>query len=207
MTRVDDVLNLTQGNLLKKFNKNSKNNLAWIGDDGIKRSREVNDFYPTPPEGFLPLLDHEEFNGNIWECACGDGAISKILIEKGYNVYSSDLIDRNYGDVGIDFLKSNKKVDNIITNPPFKLAMDFVYKANELCKYKFAFLCRINFLEGVARGKMFEEMPLKNVYIFKRRITFIHPELKFKTHGGGMLAFAWFVFEKGYENKPMINWI
>ena len=60
-----------------------------------------------------------------------------------------------------------KKVDNIITNPPFKLAMDFVYKANELCKYKFVFLCRINFLEGVARGKMFEEMPLKNVYIFK----------------------------------------
>jgi hypothetical protein len=202
MSKADDVFNLSQGNLIKKYNE-----VAWIGDDGIKKSREPNDFYPTPPEAIYPLLEREKFVGEIWECACGDGAISKILQEKGHQTYSSDLIDRGFGDPHIDFLLSDRKTNNIITNPPFKSAMEFVYKANELCSDKFAFLCRINFLEGVARSKMFKTTPLKQVYFFSRRITFIHPELKSKTHGGGMLAFAWFVFEKGYQDKPTIDWI
>ena len=195
MGKIDQILSAT------------KNNKAWIGDDGSKRTREKNDFYPTPLGGILPLLEREKFEGNIWECACGDGAISKVLTEKGYETYSSDLFDRGFGEIGIDFLKSDKKFDNIVTNPPFKLAMDFVYKANELATKKYAFLCRINFFEGVARSKMFRSTPLKKVYIFSRRITFIHPELKHKTHGGGMLAFAWFIWEKGYEGKPYIDWI
>ena len=68
-------------------------------------------------------------------------------------------------------------------------------------------LCRINFLEGVARGKMFKNTPLKTVYVFSRRITFTNPDTKKKSHGGGMLAFAWFIWENGYNKKPQIEWI
>ena len=195
MSKADDILNISQGN-----------KIAWIGD-GKPENRQKDDFYPTPPEATYSLLDREKFIGSIWECACGNGAISKILKEKKYNVYSSDLIDRGYGDTGIDFLKTYRRTDNIITNPPFKLGTEFVYQACHLASKKVAMLCRINFLEGVARGKMFRNTPLKNVYVFSRRITFINPDSGKKSHGGGMLAFAWFIWEKGYDNKPTIDWI
>lgn len=78
------------------------------------------EFYPTPPEATRALLSVESFNGSIWEPACGNGAISKVLIEAGYDVVSTDLIDRGYGAGGHDFLKSdNPLARNIITNPPY----------------------------------------------------------------------------------------
>jgi len=195
MGKADDILNISQGN-----------KLAWIGD-GKPEKRQKDDFYPTPPEATYSLLNKEQFTGEIWECACGNGAISNILKEKNYNVYSSDLIDRGYGDTGIDFLKTYRKTDNIITNPPFKLGTEFVYQACHLANKKVAMLCRINFLEGVARGKMFKNTPLKTVYVFSRRITFTNPDTNKKSHGGGMLAFAWFIWEKDYNEKPTIQWL
>jgi len=179
---------------------------GYIGNTtGLEREKD--DFYPTPPMATERLLDVEKFDGDIWECACGDGAISKVLEQHNYKVYSTDLINRDYGETGIDFLMETQISDNIITNPPFKLSLPFVYKAIELANKKVAFLCRITFLEGVARQKMFQETPLENVYIFSRRITFTNPNNGNKTHGGGMLAFAWFVWNKNYTGKPKLNWI
>jgi hypothetical protein len=198
MAGSDDSLNVSQGNKLTKFR---------LAGHNLENNREKNDFYPTPPMATERLLDVEQFNGEIWECACGDGAISDVLINKGFNVYSSDLIDRGYGETGIDFLLSNRKTENIITNPPFKLSLEFVYKALELTNNKVAFMLRINFLEGVARQKMFQETPLEKVHIFSRRITFTNPNSNKKTHGGGMLAFAWFIWNKNYNGKPTLNWI
>lgn len=67
--------------------------------------RERDDFYPTPPHATQTLLDMVKFEGDVWECACGDEAISKVLEQNGFKVYSSDLFDRGYGDVGVDFFK------------------------------------------------------------------------------------------------------
>jgi len=198
MSKADDILNISQGNQLTKMRMAGHN---------LNNDRQKDDFYPTPPDAIYPLLEREKFEGEIWECACGDGAISNILKEYNYNVYSSDLIHRNYGETGIDFLKSNKKTDNIITNPPFKLGIDFAYHSNQLATKKIALFSRINFLEGVARSKMFKLTPIKKVYIFSRRITFTNPDSNKKTHGGGMLAFAWYIWERGYEGKPYIEWI
>tara|TARA_R100000656_G_C3904779_1_gene119564 strand:+ start:61 stop:657 length:597 start_codon:yes stop_codon:yes gene_type:complete len=198
MGRADTVLARSQAQTKTKF--------RLAGHD-LNLTREKDDFYPTPPMATERLLEVEKFDGNIWECACGDGAISKVLEQHNYKVYSTDLIDRNYGQSDVDFLLENQQCDNIITNPPFKLSLPFVYKAIELTKRKVAFLCRITFLEGVARQKMFHETPLENVYIFSRRITFTNPNNGNKTHGGGMLAFAWFVWNKEYTEKPKLNWI
>ena len=64
------------------------------------------------------LLQNEEFIGNVLEPSCGKGAISKVLKEHNFEVTSQDYDE----GLGIDFLKFNKKFDNIITNPPFRLA-------------------------------------------------------------------------------------
>ncbi len=66
--------------------------------------RPLDDFYITPPEATRALLAVENFGPRIWEPACGDGAMSEVLIAAGYDVVSSDLGDYGYGDPGVDFL-------------------------------------------------------------------------------------------------------
>ena len=174
------------------------NALAYVGFNQ-KNNRVKNDFYPTPFEATQSLLDRQKFDGEIWECACGDGSMSKVLIKNGYNVCSSDLIDRGYGEVGIDFLNSNKNVDNIITNPPFNLSTEFTIKALNLANNRVAMLNKLSFLEGIKRkNKVFTLNKLEKVWVFSKRIKF---------GGNGLMAFAWFIFNKNYNGKPMIDWI
>ncbi|USL89538.1 NAD(P)-dependent oxidoreductase [Bacillus phage vB_BceP_LY3] len=167
--------------------------------------RENNDFYCTPEHAVLSLLEKEDFKGDIWECACGNGAISNVLINKGYNVLSTDIIDRNYGEV-LDFLSEhNKKVENIITNPPYKYALEFIEKGLKSSN-KIALLLKLNFLEGQKRKKFFEKYPPKHVHVFSKRLTFYEPDSD-KQGKSGVLAFAWFVWEKGFKGNPSISWI
>jgi len=173
---------------------------------GTSTGRPENDFYPTPPEATLGLLSRETFTGTIWEPACGDGAISNLLIEKGHQVFSSDLIDRGYGDTGIDFLTSDKKFDNIITNPPYTLAQQFVEHSLSLTTGKVAMLCKLAFLEGGKRKTMFENTPLASVHVFSKRLTMTRNGIKMKN--SGMIAFAWFVWDHDYKGSgPIIQWI
>ena len=135
-------------------------------------NREKDDFYPTPPEGTRALLSVERFDGAIWEPACGDGAISRVLIDAGHDVVSTDLIDRGYGDARTDFLMEwRPRAPNIITNPPFKHAEDFVRKALDLTTDKVAMLCRLAWLEGKERRAMFEATPLARVWVFAGRLS------------------------------------
>lgn len=102
-------------------------------------SRVEHDFYATDPIAIKYLLEHETFSENIWECACGTGNLSLELERYGYNVTSTDLVYRGFGGGQIDFLKCNKEFDgDIITNPPYKYATEFVLKALELSKRKVA---------------------------------------------------------------------
>jgi hypothetical protein len=84
------------------------------------------DFFPTPRWATFALIDNEKFQGDIWECACGDGAMSEVLEQTGNTVVSSDLYDRGYGEHGIDFTKTKRRHSNIITNPPYNCAEEFV---------------------------------------------------------------------------------
>lgn len=85
--------------------------------------RELNDYYATEPKAGELLLELEDFNHIIWECACGEGHLSKVFEKAGHKVWSTDLIDRGYGIGGVDFLKYEPKEKlkmDIITNPPYK---------------------------------------------------------------------------------------
>ena len=175
--------------------------LQYIGNNKFN-DRIENDFYATPLNAIEALLNYEKFEGNIWECACGDGVISKELIKAGYNVYSSDLVDRDYGDT-LDFLKSNKKFDNIITNPPFNLATEFTLHGLNNIKHKLALLCKLSHLEGIKRNQIiFSKRYLKNVLVFSKRLSFVK-----NGKSGGLMAFAWFIYDKNYKGLPQVDWI
>src|ERR1700744_2706219 len=140
---------------------------------GFSEGRPENDFYPTPPEATHALLSVEKFHGSILEPCCGDGAISSILAPD-HQVISTDLIYRGYGDTtSYDYLSIDYpfKADNVITNPPFTLAEQFVKLSLERTTKKVAILAKLAFLEGAKRKTMFETTPLKKVWVFSKRIT------------------------------------
>jgi hypothetical protein len=177
--------------------------LVGSNNDG---GRPGDDFYPTPPGATRALLSVEKFDKYIWEPACGDGAISKVLIEAGHGVCSTDLYDHGYGKSGFDFLlQYSHYEDQVITNPPFKLADQFVTKCVTLGIEKFALLCKLQFLEGQKRSKILQSSGLARVWIFSKRLSLTRNGLPMKN--GGMIAFAWYIFEKGYTGKPEIGWI
>jgi hypothetical protein len=173
-----------------------------------KRLADINgpDFYPTPAWAVMALVDNEKFDGDIWECACGDGEMSAVLQTTGNAVYSSDLYDRGYGDSGLDFLKSTRNADNIITNPPFNSAEDFVLQAGKLARKKYAFLLRLAFLEGGSRqNRIFNVTPPSRVWVFSERITFYPRNAEIK--GSGTTAYAWFVWEKSHTGPTELKWL
>lgn len=163
-------------------------------------NREQDDFYPTPVEATKSLLALEQFGAQIWEPACGDGAISRVLEEAGYFVHSADLVDRGYGDARVDFLLEHRlRAPQIITNPPFKLAEQFVDKCVTLGVEKWAFLLRLAWLEGVGRKHLFTHTPLARVLVSSRRLTMVRAGDEDLRGNGGMVAFAWFVWDQGCE--------
>src|SRR6266705_3166196 len=120
----------------------------------IKRFADLDgpDFFPTPEWATYALVDNEPFEGDIWEPACGDGAMAKVLARRGNQVLATDLYDRGFGQCGIDFLTSDRLADNIVTNPPYNAAEGFVRVGVRSVRRKFALLLRLAFLEGAKRA-------------------------------------------------------
>lgn len=164
------------------------------------------DFYPTPRWATHALIDNEAFSGDIWECACGNGAMSEVLKETGCNVRSSDLFDRGYGEAGVDFATANTPAANIVTNPPYNSAETFVRTGTRLAEKKFALLLRLAFLEGANRARtIFAECPPSRVWVFSERITFYPVGVQVK--GTGTTAYAWFVWDKEAVGGTELRWL
>lgn len=171
--------------------------------------RQQHDYYATEPRAVELLLQEETFFKKIWEPACGEGHISKVLKAHGYDVVSSDLIDRGYGDETLDFFAYSIPCDfDIITNPPYKYAKEFVEHALDLVTegHKVAMFLKLTFLEGQARKQMFEVYPPEKIYVFSGRVK-CAKNGDFDTIGSSAVAYAWFVWEKGFKGSPIIKWI
>ena len=147
-----------------------KDSVCIVGAHGNRRAA---DFYPTPPECTVALMDFLEARATlynaypdkdrcraIWEPACGDGAISKVLEARGYEVLSSDIRSDEsvYGEKGVDFLSCGKDrdFDWIITNPPFCLAEQFIRKCVEINR-PFALLLKSQYWNSSKRLSLFRE--------------------------------------------------
>ncbi len=179
---------------------------AALRDD--PENREVNDYYPTHPSATRALLTVEQFEGAIWEPACGAGDMSVVLADAGYEVISSDLIHRGYGEGGVDFIRQwESRAPNIVTNPPFKIAVPFVNAALQHTTGKVAMFLRLAFLEGQRRGPWFARTPLKRVWVLSSRVPIQRGRLANEDDGTGVIGFAWYVWEHGYEGEPTIGWL
>jgi hypothetical protein len=164
------------------------------------------DFFPTPSWATFALIDNEQFKGEIWECACGDGAMSRVLEKSGHKVISSDLFDRGYGEVGLDFTTTSRVAANIITNPPYNAAEAFVAHGLSKATNKFALLLRLAFLEGANRANtIFKSNPPSRVWVFSERITFYPSGVEPK--GSGTTAYAWFVWDKAAAAGTELLWL
>lgn len=198
---------------------NSKSTFVTLGasnhSDG---EREKDDFYSTDPESleiFLKRIakDGLYLSSNIWEPACGMGHLSKVLEKYGYNVLSTDLVDRGYGSSGIDFLNYGEQREgwcecDILTNPPYKYAKEFVETGLKVVKDGFhvVMFLKIQFLEGQGRRELFDKYPPKYVYVNSARQTcYINGDMSKKMSSAS--CYCWFVWEKGYKGEPIIRWI
>lgn len=193
----------------KDWTGNSKSIYTPLGANNHSDSiRETNDYYATDPIAINCLLEAgANLSHYLWECACGEGHLSKRLEEFGYDVKSTDLIYRGYGEGGVDFLQVTECFEgDIITNPPYKYATEFIFKALDLIpegRKVFMFL-KLQFLESKSRKALFDTEQLKTVYVSRSRIEcgkngeFIN---------SSAVAYAWYEFEKGYKGNPTIKWI
>lgn len=172
--------------------------------------RQEDDFYATEPKAMELLLEEEQFAPTIWECACGEGHLSKVLGSHGFQVISTDLVYRGFGDAEpLDFLEETFEgfSGDIITNPPYRHALEFVQRALESVQFgrKVAMLLRLQFLEGKSRKQFFMHNPPKTVYVSSSRLN-CAKDGEFEKSSNAV-AYAWFVWEKGFKGNPVIKWI
>ena len=172
--------------------------------------RQEHDYYATEPIAVKLLLNQECFDQNIWECASGENHIANVLKEYGYNVRTSDIVKWTPTTEQKDFLKNRKKWNgDIITNPPFSHAEEFIHKALSLVGngHKVAMFLRLQFLEGINRyEKLFKENPPKTVYVASRRIK-CGKDGDFKSSMSSIMCLAWYVWEKGFKGNTAIKFI
>lgn len=182
------------------------------GHFGIKSDGKIDraeyDFYSTDPIAIEWLMRLEKLDQYIWEPACGNGDLAKPLIKAGFSVQASDIVDRGFGRGGIDFLMTTQKWDgDIITNPPFKFAQDFIEHALEIIPTgnKVCMFLKLQFLEGKQRKSFFEKDPPKTIWVSSSRIN-CYRNGDPNSGKNSMMAFAWFVWEKGYKGDTIVKW-
>ena len=173
-------------------------------------NHESNDFYATEPKAVELLLEKESFTDTVWEPAVGQGHIANVLKRHDYKVISSDLIDRGYEETKVldifDFKELN--THDIITNPPYKIARELIEHLIEHTTKgaRIAMFLKLTFLESQSRRKFFKKYPPKTIYVASGRLN-CAKNGDFEKYRSSAVAYAWFVWEVGYEGKPSVEWI
>lgn len=189
------------------------------------------DDFPTQPWATRALLEHviipqrgmngrnEIANMSVWEPACNRGHMAKPLKEYFRSVYTSDIFDYSEQsgswcqDRVIDFLwpesespaMAARGVDWVITNPPFRLAEQFIERARCLAHVGTAMIVRTSFLEGVGRWqRLFSLTPPTIVAQFVERVPMVKGRLT--ETGSTATSYCWLVWMANRSPQPMM-WI
>lgn len=169
-----------------------------------KMGREKSDFYPTPDECTIALLKMEDDNirdhvDTVWECACGTGNMSEVIKTFGFNVHSTDLIDRGYGQVEDFFAhKTTDRNKAIITNPPFNLAADFIRHALEVIQTPYlALLLKSTFWHAKRRYELFQTHTPSVIYPMTWRPDFMK-------RGAPTMDCSWVVWDRSRNSTRYI---
>lgn len=168
--------------------------------------RVANDWYVEDRRIVDALLDVESFTGQSWDPSCGGGNIPMAMRARGLSCWGSDIADRGFGTMGLDFFQAPDTADNIITNPPYGVIEPYIRRALSLTTHKVCILARLALLEGMKRQALFRETPLARVHVSSRRVSMPPGGTDIKA-AGGTIAYAWFVWEHGHVGKPTVGWI
>ena len=166
------------------------------------------DLYETPEVATRALLRCEDLPHRIWEPACGRGAIARVLEGADHFVHATDLVSYGYGTGGRDFLLELEPptgFDCIVTNPPFKLATEFIEHALALVP-RVVILARLALLESVRRTKILDGGDLARVHVFRKRLPFMHRDgYEGPKNSNSGMAFAWFVLDKAHSGPTELR--
>jgi hypothetical protein len=177
---------------------------------GSGYERAEHEWYVEQPSAVRALLRHETFRGPVHDPACGGGNIPRTLREAGYyTATGADIVDRGFGEVR-DFLTDQRRYANIVTNPPFKLAVDFAERAIASLDNDAGKVCiiqRLAWLEGNARyQRLFEGGLLHRVWVFRSRISMPPGGVDVPAKNGSV-AYAWFVFLRIRCHQTALEWL
>ena len=174
------------------------------------RERERDDFYSTDPLAIQLLHKYDLLDKEVpyWENACGNGNLSEELKRLGYSVVSSDLFDRGYGDVGVDFFQCKTVFQgNLITNPPYKYINDWIQHSIKLASNKSYIFCRIQTIETMSRyNKIFKNNPPVLICPFVKRIQcYRNNDVSLN---GSAVCYAWFIWDnKDNSKETKVKWL
>ena len=180
-----------------------------------QKDRVEYDYYATNPQAVEYLLTFVNFHKKIMEPACGENHIANVLRKHGHDVVCYDIINRTHdGTINIqDFLQTTDSDyfdGDIITNPPYNLAKEFVERSMETVKSGnyVAMYLKLTFLEGKKRKELFKKDPPKYVYVSSSRMGCAeNGELeKDGNWPAGAVAYAWYIWQKGFTGEPVIRW-
>jgi hypothetical protein len=186
----------------------------------VRKNDVVNDYYPTPPHATFALVEaerghidrHLAVGGSyVWEPAAGRGWMSEELMRLGYPVISTDLVAYDGQRVPVlqhDFLTTELEAAAIVTNPPYGrgLAEAFARRALERTGYV-AMLCRATWVESAQRYKFFTDHPPSRVLFFSRRFSCTEDYFGTGKEDGGMVPYAWWVWDTNRAGARTIDWI
>lgn len=199
--------------------RSNKNVFTTMGSSiHSEGERPEKDFYATHPSLVRHLMKMEKLNKRILEPMCGQGHISKTLIAGGHKVVSFDIEDRGYGKKK-DFLtfKTDRHDYDIVSNPPYHNVDDYVYKCMNLMDYdaekvkgnvgrqKTCLFLRLLFLEGKSRKIIFSRFPPVRVWVSSSRAS-CAKNGEFGRYKSSAMAYAWFIWESGYEGDTILKW-
>ena len=207
--------------MARKKSEKCSDVIQILGGANHDTVREDEDFYATPTMAVQKLIN--AFGSELSRDKCildpcvGKGHILKPFRDAGYTVEGTDLIERNdLWDSSIvypgehDFLKRSEPIkdSNIVTNPPYKICLDFAKKGMELLDngLYMCMLLKIQFLETKARYEFFKQYPPKYIYVFVNRIGCI-PGGETDENKSSAICYAWYIWQKGYAGDPMVRWI
>jgi hypothetical protein len=170
-------------------------------------NRHEHDWYQEPPWCSRRLFEAEPFTGAVLDPCCGGGNIVEAARAHGHPAHGTDIADRGYGETGIDFLAGTlDRVDNVVCNPPFKVAPQFVARALELARYKVAIIfptARLN------AARWLQALPLARVWLLTPRPSMPPGEviLRGEKPGNGKEDFCWVVLEHGHRGPAAMHWL
>ena len=182
-----------------------------------KEGKDSLDDFPTPPWATRALLEHlnRYSDFNMDECTCREpaanrGHMVKPLAEVFGGVFGSDVHDYGADFPVLDYLygptRDISPTHWTITNPPFRLAYQFIERALELSTIGVAMIVRTAFLEGIARyERLFSKRPPAYVLQFCERVVMHRGRLA--PEGASATAYCWLVWIQGPHRGPIFDWI